>query len=251
MMRAAVLAALPPAALPAAAQTQTGAPGLTFTSYGWLSATDGRMGAGGRSVGVSNSFRDTIQDSDTVLSFMARGEYRQNRLGLFLDGMYSRLGYDDLPLGAAVANATSALFILEAGAAWEAISGRLGTDGDWALDMLGGACWTRVRNQFEVNGIGTVADRRTDWVDPFIGLRLRGQFSPHWEYTLRGDVGGFGIGSDFAWQAAATIGYRFELLGLQAVAHAGYRALSQDYQSRSLVWDITLHGPLVGLSLRF
>ncbi len=249
MIRAAAVTALFAAALPAAAQPAPA--NFTLTTYGWLSATDGRMGAGGRTVGVSNSFRDTIQDSDTVLSFMARGEYRQDRLGLFLDGMYTRLGYDDLRVGGAVANAASTLFILEAGAAWEAAAGGLGAEGDWALDLLGGARWTRVRNEIAFNSGGPAADSRTDWVDPFIGLRLRGQFAPRWEYTLRGDIGGFGVGSDFAWQAAATIGYRFDLLGLEAVAHAGYRALSQDFESRRLVWDITLHGPLVGLSLRF
>lgn len=244
------LAAMLLASAPALAQ-EGGAPSLTLTVYGWLSATDGRVGADGRTVDVSNTFRETIDDSDTVASFMARGEFRQQRLGLFLDAMYTRLGYDDVPLGPLVANAATTMTTVEAGAAWEMVDGRLGAEGTWALDLLGGARWTRIRNQISINAGGPSADSRTDWVDPFIGLRLRGLFSPRWEYTLRGDVGGFGVGSDFAWQVAATIGYRLEMFGLPSVAHIGYRALSQDYESRRLVWDVTLHGPLIGLSVAF
>ena len=40
-----------------------------------------------------------------------------------------------------------------------------------------------------------------DWADPFIGARLQHQLAPSQEITLRGDVGGFGAGSQFSWQA--------------------------------------------------
>lgn len=249
LIRSAAFAALLLVAVPAAGQDTPWT--FDLTTYGWLSATDGRMGADGRTVGVSNSFRDTIQDSDTVVSLMGRLEARRARLGLFLDAEYTRLGYDDLHIENAVANATSTLFILEFGATWELMSGELGEDGNWALDALGGGRWTRVRNEITVNSGGPAADSRTDWVDPIVGLRLRGQFAPRWEYTLRGGIGGFGVGSEFAWQAIATVGYRFELFGLEATALVGYRALSQNYESSRLIWDVTLHGPLVGLNLRF
>src|SRR5262249_14644022 len=43
-----------------------------------------------------------------------------------------------------------------------------------------------------------------DWVDPFVGARLRQQLAAGQEFVLRGDVGGFGAGSRFSWQAIAT-----------------------------------------------
>jgi hypothetical protein len=51
------------------------------------------------------------------------------------------------------------------------------------------------------------------------------------------------------------IGYRFQMLGLGATAHAGYRALLQNFEDRSgediFRWDVIMHGPILGLSIRF
>src|SRR3954447_23404029 len=82
---------------------------LDLTTYGWLSATTGTTGAGPLRVKVDNSFIETIRQSDSVLSFMARGELRRGRLGLFLDGEYTDLGYDDVRLGPASVDATNIL----------------------------------------------------------------------------------------------------------------------------------------------
>jgi hypothetical protein len=69
---------------------------------------------------------------------------------------------------------------------------------------------------------------------------------------VTGDIGGFGVGSDFAWDAFGVIGYRFSLFGQEnSGVIAGYRALSQDYTDGSgrdkFQWDVTLHGPILGL----
>lgn len=228
------------------------APGWTFdlSTYGWLSATDGTIGTGTLQAPVHNSFVDTIHDSDSVLSFMGRIEARRGRLGLFLDGMYSRLGYDDVRVGPTSVDAKSTLGILEFGAAWQLAEGAAWPGATWALDVLGGGRWTRIGNDIIFPG-GTGGSSTTGWVDPFGGLRLRGQLAERWQYTLRGDIGGGIGGSRFAWQAAATVGYDFALFGLPAAAVVGYRALSQDFESARTVWDVTLHGPLIGLNLRF
>jgi hypothetical protein len=64
------------------------------------------------------------------------------------------------------------------------------------------------------------------------------------------------MGSDFAWNAFGLIGYRFGLFGEDnARVLAGYRALSQDYTDGSgrnkFKWDITMHGPILGLDIGF
>lgn len=96
-----------------------------------------------------------------------------------------------------------------------------------------------------------------DWFDPLIGARAFFDFSEHWNLSLQGDVGGFGIGSDFTWGAMGTIGYRFRLFSEEnnARAAAGYRAIYQDYSEGSgnnrFEWDVTLHGPILGLVIEF
>ncbi len=84
---------------------------------------------------------------------------------------------------------------------------------------------------FNVSGNRVVGKSGTmDWVDPVVGLRLRHQFSPGRELQLRGDIGGFGVGSDFSWQLFG--GYSFQL-GERWNGVIGYRALSVDFSEES------------------
>ena len=85
-----------------------------------------------------------------------------------------------------------------------------------ALDLLGGArYWNQeldlslgVDGSVDLGNLGlkrsgsrAVARSGTlEWVDPFVGLRVRHQLSPGSELQFLGDVGGFGVGSDFTWQ---------------------------------------------------
>ena len=71
------------------------------------------------------------------------------------------------------------------------------------------------------------------------------------------DIGGFGVGSDFAWHAWGLLGYRFSLFSKDnnAAVFGGYRALSWDYTDGSgedkFEWDVTLYGPILGLQIGF
>ncbi len=87
-----------------------------------------------------------------------------------------------------------------------------------------------------------------------IGLSTLWDLSERWALQLRGDIGGIAFGSDFAWDAFGLIGYQFSLFGEDnARVLAGYRALSQDYTDGSgrnkFKWDVTLHGPILGLAI--
>jgi hypothetical protein len=53
---------------------------------------------------------------------------------------------------------------------------------------------------------GPSAEGSTDLVDPVIGLRALFHVRPSLRFTVSGDVGGFGIGSEFSWQAFARHG---------------------------------------------
>ena len=94
-----------------------------------------------------------------------------------------------------------------------------------------------------------------EWVDPFIGGRLRHGFGDNKELTLEGDVGGFGVGSDFSWQVVATYGFDVNCFGTPLHTVIGYRALAVDYSKESAygenILDVVLHGPLLGVNLRW
>jgi hypothetical protein len=110
--------------------------------------------------------------------------------------------------------------------------------------------------QAQVRGGGPQVDADKHWVDPVVGIRTLWELTPKWTVTALGDIGGFGAGSEFSWQAAGLVGYRFGLLGDDnAKVLAGCRALYQDYKSGSgrneFKWDMTLHGPVLGLAIGF
>jgi hypothetical protein len=90
------------------------------------------------------------------------------------------------------------------------------------------------------------------WVDPFVGAQFRVPDLDRWRVGARVDVGGFGLGSSFAWQVYPTAGYDFVhwfTLG------GGYRVLSMNYKDgegdEQFAYDMTIHGPFLGAVFRF
>src|SRR5262249_57600243 len=92
-----------------------------------------------------------------------------------------------------------------------------------ALDLYaGGRAWWQ-HADLDLAAVGTVnffdltftragvltASKSVSWVDPLVGVRLRHQLAPGWNFALSGDVGGFGAGSKFSWQALAALDYEF------------------------------------------
>lgn len=64
------------------------------------------------------------------------------------------------------------------------------------------------------------------WLDPIIIARFHNPEGSKYLYQLRGDIGGFGLGSDFTWQMQASIGYRISQL---FQVSGGYRIIGVDY----------------------
>ena len=92
-------------------------------------------------------------------------------------------------------------------------------------------------------------------VDPVVGARIRHQFASGSEFNLLGDVGGFGAGSEFSWQAVATYGFDVKAFGTTMRSVVGYRALSVDYsentQHGKSGLDSIQHGPILGVAFRW
>jgi hypothetical protein len=90
------------------------------------------------------------------------------------------------------------------------------------------------------------------WFDPLIVLRFTAPLESKWKLGIRGDVGGFGIGSDITWQVFPYVGYRFSNL---FELSAGYRALAMKYDTGSgdnyFLYDMIIFGPQLGLSFHF
>lgn len=103
-------------------------------------------------------------------------------------------------------------------------------------------------NKGLVNRLPTAASAEEDWVDPIVGLRGQWNLNDKWFLAGRGDIGGFGVGSDFAWSLQATVGYNFTP---NVSAELGYRYLHTDYTNNSFTYDVALTGIYTSLNFKF
>jgi hypothetical protein len=264
---------------------------IQFTPYAWLTSLNGSQTVRGRTVDVNETFLDLVHDTwgkgNQLFAAMAHLEARNGPLALFGDGVWARLdieggGIRERRIAPEIRGAIAArgdlkykMAIAEAGAAYEIA--RFGFPfGDVvripaALDVLAGArYWYQEADvSFDIRATVDIADLivlgrnraiarsgSVDWTDPFVGARLRFAVAPGQELFVRGDVGGFDVGSKFSWQAIA--GYTFDCAvwnGITVSGLLGYRALYVDYAQgfgrRLYEFDMLQHGPLIGLSLRW
>ena len=88
--------------------------------------------------------------------------------------------------------------------------------------------------------------RSKTWLDPMLITRMTTPGSKKFYGQLRAEMGGFGIGSTFAWQVQGIAGYRFSKTFDISL---GYRAISLDYQDgdgvKAFVYDVTTSGPMI------
>jgi hypothetical protein len=210
-------------------------PSWTFViePFIWFAGLDGQGEAGtAPPVDIGLSATDVFGhfDAGFLLAFEARAP--ADRWSIMADGLYLRLKDEE---GAADTE-TEATMIELGGALPLSDSGR--------FDLIAGLRYVDL--SFDVQ-IGAPIDQtaRETWVDPWIGARGIIPISESWAVHLRGDAGGFGVGSQFSWQALGIIaaqlgaGWRFDV---------GYRAIGIDYNDGDLSFDTRVHGPLIGFA---
>lgn len=91
------------------------------------------------------------------------------------------------------------------------------------------------------------------WFDLLIAARASTDFGGgNWRGKFLGDIGGFGIGSDFTWQAKPTLGYQFSDLFELNLA---YRWIGIDYETGKeenyFKYDMVISGPELGFLFHF
>lgn len=90
------------------------------------------------------------------------------------------------------------------------------------------------------------------WVDPILIVRSQNIVDEKWLFNFRGDLGGFGLGSDFTWQIQADVGYTFSDLFYSTI---GYRYIGIDYNTgngaSTFVYDVDTSGPVIRLGFKF
>ena len=256
---------------------------FTATPYAWLMGVSGSVTARGQTIDVNAGVVDMFGKTDTLVPLMANFEARRDRLAFGLDFIFIQMSATPsfatqrnpapwLNFSAnAGANVKSTLIEVEGTAAYEvarpaettAIDGLLGVR-YWhaTTDMTFGFTATGSIRSPEDTGLFTrgigLAGASTgsmDWADPIVGLKLRHELAPHHRVQLRGDVGGFGVGSQFTWQGFGGYSYEFSPGTSSWSAVLGYRALGLNYSAGSgadaRAFNVVMHGPVVGLTYKW
>jgi hypothetical protein len=261
---------------------------FSFTPYGWLPWVSGNMVVKGRNLDVAVDPSQIINALDwpsIVPAWMSYAEARRGPLSLFNDIVYADVSGEGGFTGTVSRRRATATFgghveanyqlaIVEAGGAYAIWSrGSQGSPGSTAFDLLAGARYWHQDVDISADLTGTVAlngplgiaitgnraiakSGSVDWVDPFVGARVRQQLAPGQEIVLRGDVGGFGAGSQFSWEAIATYNWLLGVThGIPVDGYVGFRALSADFSQGSgtskFEFDNVIYGPVIGATMRF
>ena len=271
------------AAAPAPAPVASGWE-VTLTPYGWLTWLSGSTTVKARTVDVDVDPIQVINHLDRV-PFMGYGELRKGPFALYADIVYADLGLSNGgihtvsngTIGTAIGLGFTQL-IAEAGgmyevARWEtggSFKDPLASPSFTALDLYAGARYWYQEMNLDFSAAGTIDNNglivsgnrsiaksgSVDWVDPLVGFRLRHQYQPGKEIFVRGDIGGFGAGSQFSWNVLAALNYEIMKASTYNIsAYLGYRALSVDYvQGEGLSryeFNMIQHGPVVGLTVKY
>ena len=230
-------------AVPQAA-AQSGSNGWEFSIAPYLVAAgmDGSITVKGIETDVDVPFSDIIDNLD--FAAMVHFDMRNEHWVLMSDLFYVDLeGSNDVALGTATVAVQQTLFEVAGGY-------RVSPN----VTLLAGARWVDLENQIRYTGeiLDEGVSAGKSWIDPFVGVHLMTPLSERWWFGARGDVGGFGVGSDLAWQAYADIGFNASKL---VTIFLGYHAIDMDYEDGSgrglFRYDMLIAGPQLGVAFRF
>jgi len=226
------------------AVAQSGSNGWEFAIAPYLVAAgmDGSLTVKGIEADVDVPFSDIIDNLD--FAAMAHFDMRNERWVVTSDLFYVDLeGSNDVALGTATVAVQQTLFEVAGGYRVSPI-----------VALLAGARWVDLENQIRYTGqiLDEEVSAGKSWIDPFVGVHLMKPLSERWWFGARGDIGGFGVGSDLAWQAYADIGFRASKV---VSIILGYRAIDMDYEDGSgrdlFRYDMLIAGPQIAVAFSF
>jgi hypothetical protein len=239
------------------------------------------MGVRGVTTDVDASFLDILDKSDSIIGLMGALDVEVDRFVMQINGAFTKAEVSDQrgraingPSGgsgtvAAQINAVAKNLWVEGFAGYRFLDTRHASDTPtrFTLDGFAGVRVTDMELDFGVttstnatlptgevlqSGVQRGISEDQTWVEPFVGLRGAIELHENWVFSLRADVGGFGVDdSDFSWQAVAALGYRWRRENWMYSVFAGYRALGQDYSSSTFTWDAVAHGPMLGMQFAY
>jgi hypothetical protein len=220
---------------------------FVLAPYMFMAGTSGdaSLGITGPSA-VDLKFGDILENLQ--FAFMLHGEAYKGNWGLMVDYSYLRLGRDFDTPQEILRDITFKQSVFEVFASRK-------FEKDWGKIYLYGGIrvWNyNMELAFQNIQISRIT-RKQDWVDPTIGGRVFFNISNRFIAGLRADIGGFGLGSNFAFNVQPGIGYQFsDLFSMMLQYKYLYADFDNDREGVDFfAIDAATQGPLLGLVFRF
>lgn len=229
--------------------------------YGIAAGITGDVGFRQANVEVDVDFSDILENLD--FGFMGLAQARKGQWSYILDGIYMKLSADNSFTRRNLLTASVDVEIEQS-----QLSGFVGYrffEGEGnsifikpTIDFLVGARYNHLSVELggQASPLGLISPSQrkesVDWVDPVIGLRGIAFLNDKTRVIISGDYGGFGAGSDQAWQTLLGLRYTFSN-GIDVFG--GYRAFGFDYEDGTgpsrIAFDLIYHGPMLGMGYKF
>lgn len=232
---------------------------VLISPFVWGFSMKGNTSLAGIDTSVDLPFSKSIRNLDSV--FMANVEVARGDFGIFADGVYVRASQTERQFGQKIDLSTKAGTIAF-GVRYNVFSVPLGgvnafgEDRTFTVAPLIGIRHTRLSASLGSGALGLSVKKKANWTDPFIGVRLSADFTDRWNIVGQFDIGGFDTSSKDSYNAQMFLGYRTQFFKQDIILRAGYRILSQRYETddftgRRFKYDVTQRGPALGLTMSF
>ena len=231
---------------------------FTVSPYVWFAVFSGDVTVKGMKLGVDLSIVDLL-DNLKLIGF-AELEARKGPLGLHFNWIHAdvdgEIPISGIPIGVDFAKLTQLeLWGYKRLSLWSFGNMPNQKLPSITLDPYVGGRYTHLKFNAGIPW-GPSFSEHKEWIDTVIGIRTGFIFSERLHLTLSGDIGGFGVSSDFTWNVLSLIRYRFMKWNWgEAEIFGGYKALYQKFSdghgANQFVWNTTMYGPILGLKIQF
>jgi hypothetical protein len=213
---------------------------------GWLAGLSGDFGVRGIVTEQDVKFTDILNHLDMLATGSLYARYR--RWEISADGLYMRIS-DTADLRGILFS--SVRVALKSAFAEAFLGYRLINCESGFLSISAGARYNYMSADIDLRGArlpGRSAFGEVGWVDPVIGVSGKVHIWKPVSLWAKGDIGGFGAASDFAWQVQGGLEIQVTRSIYSAV---GWRYMKYDYTSGGFTNKTDLNGPYIESGIRF
>ena len=205
---------------------------LEFAPYVWLTTLNGDLTLNGSTRHVNFTYDDFFKYSNLGLS--GHVEVKKRSWALIFDWLYVDLIKNPTYTESSLGEISLAIRLSE------------------NLEIIGGGRYFKSEIEYRyIDDPDKLTKDEKSWVDPIIGGRYTMNLTKHIMFNFRGDVGGFGIGSNLQWNIAAGIGYRLSNITFMAAYRIWYANYETGSGENLFVYDMTTSGPGLTMVIHF